>query len=160
MSVVDELLAKLSGADERVTQVLEEVEELIELKRSLDGANQSLVSTSNKLGELASSMSRSAGGLAEVTKTLRETIDVIRQTDPAAIVAAQKALKDTVVDGFEGARKNHVAAEASLSTRLQEGFRSISTATKTSATRETAIIALLIVNLAVLLFAAATLGAF
>lgn len=180
MSLMEDLQNKLVATEERVVAVLGELKEFSDLKQSLNAADMSLYTSSERLGHLATSLTKNADSMQETIGALREAIDIIKLSDPAKVIDAQnriesllreldknlaKALNEAKVSVLEkigdteNMLKNISAAGGELAVALEalgERFEETKKSTEGSLRggryRQFCIIGLLICNLAALLY--------
>ncbi len=125
MSLLEELQEKLSGAEVRVAGVLKELQDFSELKNSLDAADRSLIQSSERLGSMALSMEKNANAMTDTIRALKDTIDIIRRTDPAAVVKAQEVLATKVDQGVKDTEAALTAFEGRVVTKIDDELGSI-----------------------------------
>ncbi len=116
MSLMEELQNKLVTTEERVVSVLDELQKFSDLKKSLDATDNSLLASSEKLGDLTTSLTKNADAMRETIGALRETIDVIKRTDPAQVVEALTRVENKL----QGLDKNFSGAVQDLDKKLSE----------------------------------------
>jgi chromosome segregation ATPase len=90
---MEDLQNKLVATEERVVAVLGELKQFSDLKQSLNAADMSLITSSEKLGHLATSLTKNADAMQETIGALRAAIDTIKLTDPAKVIDAQNRIE-------------------------------------------------------------------
>jgi len=90
MSIIEDLQTKLSGSQESIEKISKELQSFINLKNSLVSTDGTLKSASENISQLALAAHRNLDSISETTNALRETISVIKKTDPAQIIKGQE----------------------------------------------------------------------
>ena len=91
MSLLQELENQLKSTEERITSLVQNIEQAHELEQSFERARNGFDQASTDIGELAKSTEAAVKSLQETVDVLRSAINILERSDPER---AHKVLKD------------------------------------------------------------------
>ncbi len=86
MTLLDDLEAKLSEAQSQVAAVSSELKEFANIKDSLRSTDTQIKDAAKQLEHLSGTLSKGASSLETASKSLADTHEIIRKTDPAQVL--------------------------------------------------------------------------
>ena len=96
MSVIDELQDSLGETRRDVEKVLDDLNSYSGIKDSLQIANTSIKDSADGLNSLAASLGVGVDSLGQLTQKLGQVTDLVRETDPGLLLAAQQATEKKI----------------------------------------------------------------
>lgn len=85
MDVMDDIHERLRETERRAGEVVRHLEQLDSLQQSLDNAGQGLENANTNIAGLAAATTAAVESLNETLVAFRDAVDVIRQSEPAAV---------------------------------------------------------------------------
>ena len=96
MDVMDDIHERLRETERRAGEVVRHLEQLDSLQQSLDNAGQGLENANTNIASLADATTTAVESLNETLVAFRDAVDVIRQSDPAAVREALARIESEI----------------------------------------------------------------